>query len=309
MENFELQHWQGSAAQWAALLEGVAGPGPVPALQADFGWGQIAAGGGRGLRRIVLRHDGRAVAAAQIVGRGPLWLISRGPVFAPDLPDETRRALLRALARQVPGLLLATPEAPLAGFGLVPLVTARHHAFWSLRPSPEALRAGLEAKWRNRLAAAERAGLVIERRDDPGVVLAREAAQQRARGYRALPPEFVLAWEMAHPGAVMCLVARPPDGGAPLAGVVVLAHGAGAIYHAGWTGEEGRRLGAHNLLLWQAALRLRMAGVRQFDLGDVETATPGGAGRAHFKRGTGAEARPLGATLWVLPGAPIGHAA
>lgn len=278
-------------------------PGTAPpAGQAGYGWGQIAAAGGRGLRRIVVRSGGPIVAAAQIVGRGPVWLLSRGPVFAPDLPPLQRRQILRGLAARVPGVLLATPEAPLAGFGLVPLVTARHHAIWSLEPEAPALRAGLAAKWRNRLAAAERAGLRIAQSDSADPVLEREAAQQRARGYRALPAQVVRRWGAARPGAVICLLAHPPEGDRLLAGVVVVVHGAGAIYHAGWSGEDGRRMGAHNLLLWQAALRLRAAGVRQFDLGDIETQTAGGAGRAHFKLGTGAQPHSLGATLWVLPG-------
>lgn len=297
MEDFDFETWHGAEPAWGRLLGDLAPAQDWP-MQADFAWGRIAEGAGRGLRRFVLRRDGAPIAAAQIVGRWGLWLASRGVVVAPGLPAETEVALLRGLARRVPGGLVTTPDRPLAGRGLLPLVTARHHALWSLAPEPEALRAGLEQKWRNRLAQAERAGLVIERREDPGVVLAREAAQQKARGYRALPPDFVRAWEIARPGAILCLTARAGQGSI-VAGVVFLRHGAAASYHAGWTSEEGRRLGAHNLLLWQAALRLWQAGARVLDLGDIDSQA--GAGRMRFKLGTGAVARSLGATMLVLP--------
>ena len=50
----------------------------------------------------------------------------------------------------------------------------------------------------------------------------------------------------------------------------------------------------------QAALALRDDGVRWLDLGTVDTDVA--PGLAHFKLGTGAELRQLGATVWVLPG-------
>jgi len=48
---------------------------------------------------------------------------------------------------------------------------------------------------------------------------------------------------------------------------VFLRHGAAATYHAGWTSNEGRRLNAHNLLLWRGVLALREAGAGWLDLG------------------------------------------
>lgn len=297
-----------AAADWPALLAEL-GPARVPAMAQWPAHGAIGVAGGRLLRRLVFRQEGLPIAAAQVLGRPlfgragfgrALWWIGRGPVLAagregPDL----HRACLRAAARVLPGLLIATPEAPVAGPGLIPLVTPRHQALWDLAPTPEALRGGLAQKWRNRLSAAERAGVRVREETDPAWLFAAEAAQRRARGYRALPAAFVTAWAGAEPGGVLALRAEDAAG-ARLAGIVVLRHGAGASYQIGWSGPEGRAAGAHNLLLWQAALRLRAQGVRVFDLGDVNSEE--GAGLMHFKLGTGAQAAPLGATCLVLPG-------
>lgn len=294
-------------AGWIAQLEAL-GSARAPAMAQWPTYGAIAASGGRQLRRLVFRARGAAVGAAQVLGRalpGPLgfgralWLISRGPVFAPELSPDVQRACLRAAARHLPGVLIATPEMPLRGRGLIPLVTPRHQAIWDLGPEPQALRAGLAQKWRNRLAAAERGGITVRDEPDPAWLFDSEAAQRRARGYRALPAAFVTSWERAAPGSVLTLRAEDRTG-ARLAGIVVLRHGTGASYQIGWTGPEGRASGAHNLLIWQAALRLRAQGVKSFDLGDVNSEA--GAGLMRFKLGTGAQAASLGATCLILPG-------
>lgn len=296
MERIGISAFAGDGRAWARALAELT---PAPPMQAHWGWGEIARAGGRAVRRYELRLGGRRLGLTQVLGRSGLWLASRGPVFAEDVTEAEHRAALRALARAVPGLLLATPEVPVAGFGLIPLVTARHHALWSLDAPEAALRAGLAGKWRNRLAAAERAGVRLAEEGDFDWLLRAEGAQRAARGYRALPAGFVGAWAKAVKGGVMCLSARDASGQA-LAGVLCLRHGAAASYHIGWSGDEGRAVGAHNLLLWQAALRLKARGVGQLDLGDINSEA--GAGLMHFKLGTGAAVRALGASLWVLPG-------
>ncbi|WP_444462200.1 GNAT family N-acetyltransferase [Rhodobacter capsulatus] len=296
MDRIEITPFAATAAAWDAALAALAPAAPV---QAHAGYGAIAASSGRGLRRLQIHAGGRLVGLAQVLGRGGLWLCSRGPVFAADLPEVTRRQALRALARVLPGVLIATPEMPVAGFGLVPLVTARHQAIWDLTPEEGALRAGLQGKWRNRLVAAERAGLRVRVERAAGWLIAAEAQQRADRGYRALPPAFAEAWAQQSPGSALVLSAGTAT--APrLAGVMVLRAGAGASYHLGWSGPEGRAAGAHNLLLWQAALRLRGMGLRSFDLGDINSEA--GAGLMHFKLGTGASVHRLGATCLVLPG-------
>jgi hypothetical protein len=194
--------------------------------------------------------------------------------------------------------VIATPDAPVSGFGLIPLISARHHAIWSLAPAPDALRAGLDGKWRNRLAAAERAGLRLRVERNFDWILHADREQQIARGYRALPASFTQAWASIAPDALRAWRVEDADG-QRLAGLVVLRYGAGASYHIGWSGDQGRRVGAHNFGLWQAALWLRRKGGTRFDLGDVNSDE--GAGRMHFKLGTGAQAQSSGATLWVLP--------
>lgn len=226
----------------------------------------------------------RWLDGALAVERGRLRLISR--VVGLD------RSGLRRLGRW-PGVTLATPEEAVAGFGLVPLVTPMHHAVWSLGPD---LRVGLAGKWRNRLVAAEGAGIRVR----PGgmecleALLVLDAAQRRTRGYRALPLEFSRAlpkrslriWEWRQAGTFG-------------AGMAFVMHGASATYHLGWASDAAKAAGVHGVMLLRAAEALRAEGARWLDLGSVDTeAAPG---LARFKLGTGAELRQLGATCLVLP--------
>ncbi len=231
---------------------------------------------------------GRALA----VERGRLRLVSRGPVWEAGVSGSDQRRALRRLARW-PGVTVVTPVEGIAGFGLIPLITPMHHAIWALGP---ALRAGMAGKWRNRLVAAEAAGVNVRRggADTLARLVAAEAAQRAARRYSALSVGFSAAlpscdlrlWEWRHAGAMAAAM-----------GFVV--HGTTATYHLGWASDAARAKGVHAVMLTRAAEGLWAEGVRWLDLGSVDTeAEPG---LARFKLGTGAALKCLGATVLVLP--------
>ncbi|MBL8561019.1 MAG: GNAT family N-acetyltransferase [Gemmobacter sp.] len=247
-------------------------PRDAPPLQQSPAYGQAMA---------ALGARAHAVGAVHLIERPGLRLIQRATLTLPEA---------RRLAR-FPGATILT--APLHGPGLLPLVTARHHAEWDLSPPPEALRAGLHGKWRNALRRGEALHLG---QDDPRALadlLAREAEQARHRRYRSLPAGFVAHW----PGPRLLLHLRHKGG--LEAAMLFLIHGGAATYHIGWTSAAGRARQAHRAMLWQAALHLRAAGVRRLDLGPVDSTNPG---LARFKLGTGARLTDLGPTSLVLPG-------
>lgn len=278
---------------WNARLA-TAGAAP---LQQSWRYGVVVSALGARVGRAVIRDGGRDVAVAQVVARRGLRLVMRGPVWLDCADPDRRRAVLRRLARS-PGAVIATPGQAVAGFGLVPLITPRHHAIWDLTPGPDDLCAAMAPKWRGCLWAAERAGLHLSQA--PAVLealIAAEAQQRAERAYRALPPDFARAWAGTR-GASRVL--SWGQGGRTLAAVQVLIHGPWASYHLAWASEAGRAARAQWAMLWSMALWLRQRGVTTLDLGDVDTeAAPG---LARFKLGTGAGLVRLGATCLVLPG-------
>jgi len=262
-------------------------------------YGAVAEAAGRRVARAEIEAGGRVIGYAQILRRGPLALLSRGPVWAGDPGPATRRAALRALGAAQP-LLIATTEAADPGAGL-PLVTPRHVAGIDLTRPAADLRAAMKAKWRNRLVAAEAEPLDIRAepvaRDTLDWLFAAEAGQRRARGYRALPPGFVAAWGLVDPEGLRLWTAW--RNGERVAAMLFLLHRPWASYHVGWSGPEGRAAHAHPLLLWTAMQALAAEGIARLDLGDVNTEDA--PGLARFKIGAGATVRPLGATILLPP--------
>jgi hypothetical protein len=292
------------------------------ALQQDWAYGEAMGALGTECLRAWVDDGGEPVAAAQFLVRRiggllPVALCSHGPVWAPGTTPERQAEALRTIRASAPlrwpRALLFTPDAPLeacTGFARLRRVMTGHSTVrLDLTLAPDALRAAMHGKWRNRLAAAERSALKVARVGAKPAqyrwLLDHELAQRRRRGYIALPDGFVEAWQTAVGGAggaggVGAKAGRPAaDRGEPVltlradlgrdaaAGMLFLVHGEAATYQIGWVGDAGRELGAHNLLLWHAMLELRERGVRTLDLGGVDTAR--GAGLARFKLGTGGE--------------------
>ncbi len=246
--------------------------------------------------RAVVRDGVDVIATAQVLRRPGVRVVLRGPVWAEGTGERDRHHALRRLARQGAAVLV-TPEAPMAGFGLVPLISARFCALWSLAPDEASLRAQAGAKWRNRMLATAREGVDVRPGDirDLEPLIMAEGAQRRQRNYHALPPAFTRALD---PGALRLWHWR--ERGRLHAAMCFVRHGTWATYHMGWADEAARTVGAHGLMLWQAAMSLRAEGVSTLDLGDINTeAAPG---LARFKLGTGARLHRLGATCLVLPG-------
>lgn len=270
-------------------------------LQQSRTYGDVLARlGAEVARRDLEAASGRCGRAQVILRRfGPLrvGLLSRGPVWqgAPEAHEEA--AALRALGRAFRPLV-ATPERAGPGLRLFP---QRQRALLELAAEPAALRAGLAGKWRNRLVKAEGAGLRLRLSwPEPAAVswlLARDADQQRARGYRALPARFTHAWLALAPRAA--LLAEAWEGAERVAAMLFLLHAPWASYHIGWSGAAGRKANAHALLLWRAMLHLRDAGFTLIDLGDVDGAAA--PGLARFKTGTGARLTPIGPTVLLPP--------
>ncbi|MEO1330849.1 MAG: GNAT family N-acetyltransferase [Pseudomonadota bacterium] len=286
------------------------------ALQQDWAFGDAFATFGNRALRAEAQVDGRTVALAQFsvrsLGGFAEWaLCTRGPVWLgaedPDLRAEVIRRLRRDAPLKRPKASFFTPDEPdrpeirafWRGAGLRRVMTGYSTVLVNLGQRLEDLRAGLHKKWRNRLTQAEAAPVTV--RAAPAKLsryawLLREEEKQRSeRGYAALPTALTPAYAQRG-GSDRLTLLEAVHRGRPIAAMLFLRHGQAATYHIGWSDADGRRLGAHNLLLWSAFERLQAAGVRVLDLGGVDTER--GAGLARFKLGAGGEVTTL-AGLYV----------
>lgn len=265
------------------------------------------------IHRVMAFEDGQAVAAAQFMVRriaGYLSLAScaRGPVFSPGLDTDKRRWLYRQIRSSIPTrrlrVTLFAPDASSEAAhseveGLKRVMTGYSTVMLDLTRPADSLRADLEGKWRNRLvrAEAQTSLKVFVNASAPKVLwlLARESEQRTTRNFRGLPTQFVQAWmDAADSPAKAFAISRAEVGGETVGAMLFLIHGSVATYHIGWADDTGRKLNAHNLLLWRAMQYLAERGVKALDLGGVNTHALPGISR--FKLGTGGTVKTLAGT-------------
>ena len=235
------------------------------------------------------------IVRVAVCSYGPVW----GDNVTPAEKIESYRRLRKDIPLGWPRLAIFTPdeaEGEAAGLkGMRRVMTGDATVLIDLRKSEDDLRAAMEPSWRNKVSKAERAGLVVQKTGAKPAqyrwLLDAEAKQRQKRGYRAMPLELTELWQ-SHKAYIAkgdknagLVVYRIDSGRDPAAAMLFLIHGRRATYHVGWTSEDGRKMSAHNLILWHAMKDLKARGIELLDLGGVNTQS--GAGIARFKLETG----------------------
>ncbi len=285
-------------------------------LQQSWAYGQALQSLNVRIHRAVVVDEGQAVGLAQFMVRRIAGYISlasctRGPVWHPELAVAGRAQALRLLKKGLPERPLratvfspempAGPEAQAQMHGMWRVMTGYSTLMLDLTQPLEALRAGLDGKWRNRLVRAE-ADTVLSTRVEPNLpearrLLEREMQQRKQRRFQGLPTDFVPAYIEAAPSreqgfAVSYAQSRKET----QAAMLFLIHGSTATYHIGWSSDAGRQANAHNLLMWRAIEHLRKLGLRRLDLGGANSRALPGITR--FKLGTGGQVLTLAGTYY-----------
>ncbi len=280
----------------------------VPAAyQQDWAYGAAMMRSGVRVWRLTLQDPtGDVCALVQFVLRpfamvATFALATYGPVWVKPLSEDERQLGLKALRREMklrwPRLVAFTLDSDLRPRGFSRFMTGDATVRIDLTQDDDTLRKALDGKWRNRLVAAEKSDLKFtSSAAKPGQyqwLLDEEQKQRRKKGYRGLPVDLTEAWQEEKAKATGAnkrsgvLVYRADLGKEAAGAMLFLTHGAMATYFIGWSSEEGRKLGAHNLILWNAMMALKEKGVQSLDLGGVNTGS--GAGIARFKLGAGGE--------------------
>jgi hypothetical protein len=273
------------------------------ALQQDWAYGASLTVPGVSCYRAEVILDGETVALAQFIcrrygfvlsvalcTRGPLWL----KPLAADLRARIYQHIKRSLPLARPRLALFSPEitdpTDASVARLIRVMTGYSTLMIDLTQSSEQLRAELDARWRNRLGAAEKSGLTIVNDEvAPEYVkwlLTEEQAQRAQKSFHGLPVAFVERYIRADtPTKQMALILHAEHQGKRIAAMLFLLHGRVATYHIGWADQIGRETNAHKLILWRAFEILRTRGITTLDMGGVNTHDLPGISR--FKLGMG----------------------
>ena len=294
--------WDVGLGAWQELLGATRG-----GLQQGWSYGEALRAGGVPVHRALLRGaDGAPMGALQVAQRrlaGPLGaaFLLRGPVWLRGHPDAgLERAVLAGVgARLRPAVLVWAPELP-SPLARRPIITGYGTGWLDLGPGAEAVRRGLAGDWRARLRQAEAGPLTVRRLSSAHAVhwlLDHNETYRRKVGYRGPSRRFLGQLAAAADAARELVLLLAFERAEPVAGIMILRHGASATYEVGHVTPRGRELRATHLLLWRAVEILIGLRVRWLDLGGI--ATDRSPGIARFKLGMGGEVATLPGTYLV----------
>ncbi|MDR6395952.1 lipid II:glycine glycyltransferase FemX [Herbaspirillum seropedicae] len=304
-----------SQASWNTMLQAV----PASNLLQSWSYGQSKrATSGWQVQRLEMHIGGKTIAMVQLMTRrlaGCLTIsrINRGPLFLPGTSPEIELACLdklgRALGRWSRARVLSwAPERLLTGRHLVQLGRSCFRLLspcgWSssmidLRQDEAQLRSGLSGSWRNMLNVAQRNALLVKESREDAVferLLANCQKLMTDRGMVFPDTLYRTLWKQLREDATPGLLLVVSDGDELLAATWAVTHGRSATYLLGWSGERGRKLHAHHILLWETMLRLKADGLHWFDSGGIDDERTGGI--AAFKLGLGGERYNLAGEGW-----------
>ncbi len=255
-------------------------------------WGHIFIDGAEaGLVQVMEAGILKNLIHAVMLDNGPLWFDGFGSdahisAFAREFNDQFPARIGRH-RRFLPN---SRSAAPIEGAGFKCLKSHGYETAWiDLCQDEEALRTALKPSWRSGLRKAEKAGLSVEW-DETGetlpLILTNYQLDKAKKGYDG--PSVRILRQMAKIFAPegRFLAGRAILENRPIAAILILCHGSSATYQIGWSLDEGRKVAAHNLLLWQAVCTLKAKGIKDFDLGGFNDDAEG---IKKFKQGMGGE--------------------
>lgn len=193
--------------------------------------------------------------------------------------------------------VILSPDTPCAVPGALALRRPRDRLLLDLCTDNETARGRLHPKWRNQLRQIEKRPVHVTYRnvakESLQGVLTLEKQQSRSRGYTNWPIGLTAAFAKSAPKQTHLFTAEYR--GQTVAHMLFLSYGKQASYHIGHITPMGKKLCAHNLLLWRGARYLASRGLETLELGHL---LPRNAGLNRFKLRTGAQRIKTGGT-WL----------
>lgn len=259
------------------------------------------------VHRVIFCKGETIVAVSQVLEKRvakvlKVYRINRGPLFFTN-EREIRKAVVKkvlGLGNILKGKLLSVSfeldksNENITDLLLTEMITLDlkgYSSIWvDMKASLEAIRKSLNGKWRNMLVFAEKQDLDVESGSSPELVNWASKIHEEnmnKKGFKGISPELLRSLAEQSDAGSFVVVYKACTKGIPVAAVCVAYHGNAATYLIGWTSEEGRKLKANYLLLWEAVKELKDRNTEWFDLGGIDAeATPGITG---FKTGMNGE--------------------
>ena len=264
---------------------------------------------GWNLRRLLFRAGDDLIGIVQILQCKKFWCltlsrVNRGPLFFSKSSVAQRQSCIKLLSdtlgRWYCGDFFSwAPELPISEGRLHGLHRAgfvlANPAGWSsslidLSQDEKILYSKLKPTWRNMLSVSQRKIQRVEETSCDQIfeaLLANCGELMRARSVGFQEEFYRALWYQFKRDRLSAMLLAVRSNGNLLAATLAVPHGECATYLLGWSGQQGRELRAHHLLIWETILRLKSRGFCWFDTGGIDDElTPG---IANFKLGLGGE--------------------
>lgn len=274
-----------SKAYRANLLQNYGYARTMCALQNQSArWGIIEIDGNQaGMVQILEAGILKNAIHAVILDRSPIWFENYGH-------PEHIKAFFETFNRQFPRRwgrkrrIIPKTDIDITPFGFEKIRDGYQTIWLDLRPDIETLRANLKKNWRASLQKAEKQDLSIiwdEKGKYLAWLLSSYMKDRATKGYDGASLQLLKALTQN----CSFLIGRVEANQKPIAGILIFKHGPAATYQLGFSTSAGRDKTAHHIVLWQAIERLKIEGIKDFDLGGINDETAKGVKR--FKEGLG----------------------
>ncbi len=306
-----------AAREWDRMLLSA----PVPSLLQTHGWGEVQAGAGWRVHRLLVELGSGQLPVTALVGprgfpgatrvyvpRGPACLPADGEAFAAvtrSLVQLGRRQRALAIEVEPPWPAEEVPVGhPLRAWATIPARQPLASVVVDLRPPPEVILASFHPKTRYNVRLAERRGTAVRQGSAEELSQCLRATEGR-QGIN-LPSRQHLELVLENLGRSAAVMVAEVEGEVA-AGILVARCGGELVYlYGGGTGRHREAMPSY-LLHWRAMIEAREEGCTDYDLwGIPEDDRPDHPwhGLAQFKRGfNGRRVRYLGCRrLPLVPG-------
>lgn len=258
---------------------------------------------GHKIERHVIYYNDQPIGFLQVFKRRLLCFtivnIDRGPLFlSADYREQHKLDVLRIIRKQwsiwkgqsliISPELILSPENQenLLAIGFRPLGPRWRSAVIDLTSSQKSLLSNLDQKWRNQLNKSIKHRLKLKittELDDFNWLIHQYKHFKNEKNFSGASINLLTALynQKKQDGSFQIFIAEHES--TPIAGVIIATHGVSSSYLLGWNGDVGRKLYAHNFLLWEALKFLKAHKIRNFDLGGIFNKQYPGI--SHFKNG------------------------
>nr|WP_319395159.1 peptidoglycan bridge formation glycyltransferase FemA/FemB family protein [uncultured Desulfobacter sp.] len=270
--------------------------------------------GWKGVGFLISDENRNAVCIAHVLTKGLPWLgsiarLNRGPLLLDGVntkkSDAIKLASLNALLNEAQKrrwwVFQIAPELKaerkvcqhLQHMGLrLQKGTGWASGLMSLSPDEQDLLMTLNGKWRNCLRKGERLGVQVTRHEghnaELSLLIQNYSELQRNKGFEGISTALLsnIAAQTGIGWQFNIFIARDENASNetdPIGMLVSIRHGDTTTYLIGSTNDQGRRMQANSVLLWQAILHAKRTRCAWFDIGGLSDLTPKGIAR--FKKG------------------------